>query len=253
MNQYITKTLNNHETISIIKEKISSREPFCLSRFGDAEIMILRHSATDSLKQKICSYWKYNIDEWQQINSMLKDIINFAILNSDINGFLFSPDEIGEKCKASVRPEHWLLTKEEEHNLNSSNKIKYCSHQITRREALGDPNKAKGIFQNNNIAIIHPDIEGMQRNKIHELLNCDIEYIKSYNDRGKMLSILPKINSQIVLYGCSIVGKDYGAIMKNEYNKIAIDYGATLDGWAGIATRPWFSPGMSQQHCLIKT
>jgi hypothetical protein len=66
-----------------------------------------------------------------------------------------------------------------------------------------------------------------------------------------MLSILPSIKSQIVLYGCSIVGKDYGAIMKNEFNKISIDYGATLDGWAGISARHWFSPGMAQQHCLI--
>ena len=47
------------------------------------------------------------------------------------------------------------------------------------------------------------------------------------------------------------MGKDFGSYLSNR-GKIALDFGATLDAWAGLITRRWFHEGGLQKHCLIK-
>ena len=45
--------------------------------------------------------------------------------------------------------------------------------------------------------------------------------------------------------------KDYGVILRDEFGKIALDMGATMDAWAGIISRPWFNKGQSQEYLLM--
>ena len=39
--------------------------------------------------------------------------------------------------------------------------------------------------------------------------------------------------------------------LKNNYGKVAIDAGATLDAWAGKITRPSFNPNGKQNYLLL--
>ena len=45
--------------------------------------------------------------------------------------------------------------------------------------------------------------------------------------------------------------KDYGVILRDEYGKIVLDMGATMDAWAGIHSRQWFHKGGSQEYLII--
>ena len=54
----------------------------------------------------------------------------------------------------------------------------------------------------------------------------------------------------VVLLGVGLQ-KDYGVILRDEFGKIALDMGATMDAWAGIISRPWFNKGQSQEYLLM--
>ena len=58
------------------------------------------------------------------------------------------------------------------------------------------------------------------------------------------------IKEDVVLLGVGLQ-KDYGVILRDEFGKIAIDMGATMDAWSGIISRPWFNKGQSQEHLLL--
>jgi hypothetical protein len=62
---------------------------------------------------------------------------------------------------------------------------------------------------------------------------------------------MDEITEHIILFGCSLTGKDFGVYLARR-GKIALDFGATLDAWAGMGTRDWFRDGGIQNHCLIK-
>jgi hypothetical protein len=46
--------------------------------------------------------------------------------------------------------------------------------------------------------------------------------------------------------------KDYTTILKNDFGKISLDMGSTMDAWSGIYSRPWFREGNTQEHLVIK-
>ncbi len=51
---YITPNKTIEETIEIITNKISTKTPFALTRFGDGEIYILNRSGGDNFEEKNC-------------------------------------------------------------------------------------------------------------------------------------------------------------------------------------------------------
>jgi hypothetical protein len=40
--------------------------------------------------------------------------------------------------------------------------------------------------------------------------------------------------------------------LKNDFGKVSLDLGATMDAWSGIYSRPWFREGNTQEHLIIK-
>ena len=69
-------------------------------------------------------------------------------------------------------------------------------------------------------------------------------------DRKKIIQSFNQIEAPVVVFGTGIL-KDYGAILAKQYGKVAIDFGATLDAWAGKKTRPWFTPYGPQGYLLV--
>jgi hypothetical protein len=61
---------------------------------------------------------------------------------------------------------------------------------------------------------------------------------------------MENIKEPVVLLGIGLQ-KDYGVYLKENYGKIALDMGATLDAWAGLFTRPWFQQGGIQSYLTI--
>ncbi len=72
----------------------------------------------------------------------------------------------------------------------------------------------------------------------------------NFRNRDEFLKSFEKIKEDVVLLGVGLQ-KDYGVILRDEFGKIAIDMGATMDAWSGIISRPWFNKGQSQEHLLV--
>ena len=68
---YITPNKTIEETIEIIKNKISTKTPFALTRFGDGEIYILNRSGGDNFEEKNCKLWGYKYP--QEVNQFYDD------------------------------------------------------------------------------------------------------------------------------------------------------------------------------------
>ena len=74
--------------------------------------------------------------------------------------------------------------------------------------------------------------------------------VKALQGNVNKIKSFEKIKEDVVLLGVGLQ-KDYGVILRDEFGKIAIDMGATMDAWAGIISRPWFNKGQSQEYLLM--
>jgi hypothetical protein len=243
--KYLIPSVSDHDVYKIIHERIRTLTPFCLTRFGDAEIFFLNNNVPIALQQKVCQLWNY---AWPgDFDKVRTDICNIlaSALDSDIIGLLDPNNIICKKLKYDERK--WSLPMDKIKNAA----VLVCDHQITRNRLFGDIHSFKQLLQGRSVNIISPNVEQLQNNEIERLLETHVTYTQIDNHRETMLDSLKLIQDDIVLFGASLYGKDIGVIMKS-YRKIAIDFGATLDGWAGLCTRPWFSPGSEQDYCLIR-
>lgn len=245
---YIQPTVTDFQTVEIIKHHINKQLPFCLSRFGDGEIYFINNNAPDFLKKKFCNLWGHNIADFQKERDKIHENIKYALINSDIIGVL---DKNNDVCKTiKYNEEKWSIKHSYLRNLYNKQYV-ICDHQITRGTLLGNAYNFKNIINGNNVAIISPN-DTLDTKLLSCIFEADVELILIDNNREEIIKKLSKIKSQIVLYGISLTGKDLGAILKKKYDKIAIDFGSTLDAWAGLETKPWFKDGGIQEHCMIK-
>ena len=72
----------------------------------------------------------------------------------------------------------------------------------------------------------------------------------NFNNRDEFVQNLKNIEEPVVLLGIGLQ-KDYGIYLKENYGKIVLDMGATLDAWSGLITRPWFHKGNRQSYLMI--
>lgn len=248
--EYPKHNISDNDFIKIIREKIKNKESLSFTRFGDGEIYFINNNIPKIIEDQLKVTWGYD-----DINLAKKDvlkIINKGLTNSDIIGLMNPNNEISKNILFSYSK--WSIP------LNYLSKIRtkkllIADHMITRGFSLGDIHKFKDIIQGNDVAIVSPRARLLKENQLEKILGVNVNYVNvpmgmNLNDRSEVFGKLDSITEHIVLYGCSINGKDFGSYLSSK-GKIALDFGATLDAWGGLVTRKWFDKNGIQNHCLI--
>jgi hypothetical protein len=243
---YLKPNISIPSTIEVIKNKIKTSTPFCLSRFGDGEISILLQNQNKHINEKkICENWGYQYPN--ELKLFYQDSIPILIKslkNSDIIGIMDPNTPM--LPPGYYREDTWSLKKEFINFLGiDSSTLTICDHMIARSPELGDINNFKNIIQGEDLHIISSNKKQLEEKNLSKILECNVTitnhpYDINFNNRDSILNSFKHIKSNIVITGTSL-NKDYGVILKNNYNKIVIDLGATLDAWAGKISRPWFN------------
>lgn len=247
--KYVKPNVSDESFIDLITQKIQSKSPLSFTRFGDGEIMILNDKITPHVRNKILKWKHGNFDSTVRLT---KDIIESSIKYADVLGFM-NPNGLISK-KISYKKEVWSVKESYIKSLRSDLPI-IADNMITRSKLLGDPKNVSKVFGKTPICIISPRVKELKKNNISSVLGLTVNYVEipmNINpfDRSDIFMKLDCIQEHIVLYGCAARGKDFGHYLSQRGN-IAIDYGATLDAWAGLITRPMFNVGKLQNYCLI--
>ena len=252
--KYLQPNMTNDQFIDKLKMSIEHNHPFSFSRFGDGEIYFIN----DNVPPKVIKSYLQGTYGYTDINEAKMDvlcILNKALSETDVIGLMDKRNPISRRVSYSKKS--WSIHSEYVRGLRDGRGILVADHMITRGRTLGDINSFKHIIQGRGVAILSPHAELLKQNGVHKLLGVDISFIEtpmgmSLIDRGSLFLRFDKIREPIVLYGCSLMGKDFAVHLK-ERGKIALDFGATLDAWAGLLTKRWFQKGGAQSHCLIES
>ena len=252
---YLDVTQTIDETLNLIKDMIRTNTPFSLSRFGDGEIKMLNRDSPKWHQQKGCSNWGYKYPS--QVNILYDDataVILNAIRNSDVVGIMDKKNDIAKSINYSQ--EKWSIKKSflDENNVDTS-KLIICDHMLTRNIKFGKPENFKEILQGKSLNIISPNVESLKKKNLNKLLDADVTFTHhpmsiTIRNRNEFIDNFKNIKSDVVLVGCGLQ-KDFVVYLKNNYGKVAIYAGATLDAWAGKITRPWFNPNGKQNYLLL--
>ena len=250
---YIKPNLTTPQTVSMVSDAIENRIPFSLSRLGNGEIYFLNNTCPESLKIKFCKLWGYKYPEdFQEGRAKIVEIIESGIAGADILGILDPKSPIAKSLMRATgdeyRPSWWSITQQTLERISPC--VHICDHQISRTKEFGIANNFKHILNGRSLHIISPNKNLIYKN-LSEILNADVKIFVSDNNRETILRGLDLIDSDVIIYGASVTGKDIGTIMKSR-GKVAIDFGSTLDAWSGLITRPSYRAGGAQEYCVIK-
>lgn len=252
--KFLLPNISIDETIEIIKDKIKNKIPFALTRFGDGEIYLINRNGSEQFLRKCCGLWNYKYPEEcdQLFNDSVKVMKN-AFINSDIVGLMDPKTKI---VKISYSSSVWSLEKKLVESWGCDlDKVKICDHMISRSLQLGNLQSMKSILNGASINIISPNSEILSSKNLEKKLEVEIGFTHhsqgvNFRNRDDFMRNFEKIKEDVVLLG---VGpqKDYGVILRDEFGKIVLDMGATMDAWSGIISRPWFNKGQSQEYLLV--
>ena len=252
--KFLLPNISIDETIEIIKDKIKNKIPFALTRFGDGEIYLINRNGSEQFLKKCCGLWNYKYpEECNQLFNDSNEVMKNAFINSDIVGLMDPKTKI---VKIAYDSSTWSLEK----NLVESwscdvNKLKICDHMISRSLELGNIDSMKKVLNGHSVNIISPNTEILIPKQLEKRLETEVGFTHhsqgvNFRNRDEFMKNFEKIKEDVVLLG---VGpqKDYGVILRDEFGKIVLDMGATMDAWSGIISRPWFNKGKSQEHLLV--
>jgi hypothetical protein len=252
---YLQPNVSNEDAVSLIKEKIRTKTPFVFTRFGDGEIHMINKNGYENFEKTVCRQWGYKYpNEIQLSYEEFGEVLKTSFIKSDLIGLM---DKNCDIINLNYKPEHWSLKKD----LVSSwgvdvNSLLICDHMLSRQKIFGSVDSFKEILQENSLNIITPYVKKMEDRNISELLGVDVTYTLNpeninLNNRDSVLKSFEKIESPVVIMGVGLL-KDYGIILRDEFGKIALDMGATMDAWSGILSRSWFGEGNKQDYLVIK-
>lgn len=252
---YLQPNVSNEDAVNLIKEKIRTNTPFAYTRFGDGEIHILNRNAFERLQKSICKNWDYKYpDEVEFAYDEIGDKLKNAFIKSDLVGLM---DKNCKIININYKAEHWSLKKElvKSWGINDGD-LQICDHMLSRQPFFGSPTAFKEILQGNSLNIITPYVKKMEERNLHTLLDTNVTFTHNplntnFKNRDEVLKSFDKIKSNVVIMGVGLL-KDYGVILKEEFGKIALDMGATMDAWSGIRSRVWFGKGGKQEYLMIE-
>lgn len=253
-NNFLTPNISIVDTVQLIKEKIETKTPFALTRFGDGEIYVLKKSYSKEFLESRCKMWGYNYPE--ESDDFVNDastIIKKAFVESDVIGIM---DQNTKVVKIYFNGNIWSIERErvEQWGRNLDD-IKICDHMISRSFELGNIDSMKNVLNGHSVNIITPNTERLIPKQLEKRLETEVGFTHhstdvNFRNRDEFLKSFEKIKEDVVLFGVGLQ-KDYGVILRDEFGKIAIDMGATMDAWSGIVSRPWFRKGQIQEHLLV--
>jgi hypothetical protein len=252
---FLQPNLSNTETIEIIKEKIKNKTPFALTRFGDGEIYILNRNGYESFNSRVCREYGYRYpDDVNKFYDDAKKIVQDALIKTDIIGIMDKDCDIIPK--GIYNENTWSLNESFISNLGLDvDKLFICDHMIARSKVLGNILEFKKILNGEDLHIISPNKKILELKKLGEILECNVNITEhpfsiNFNNRDEFINNFDKIKETVVIYGCGLQ-KDYGVILRDNYGKIALDMGATMDAWSGIMSRPWFNKNNRQDYLTL--
>ena len=251
MSTYLKVNLSNSDFLNKLKYHINNNIPLSLTRFGDGEIHFINNTLPVNIINQLKKTWGY--DDIELAKKDVLDIIDKGLKYSDVIGIMDNNNEISKNIPYNEKG--WSIKNEYIKKLRID-EYQVCDHMVVRGIELGSLHNFKKIINGEDICIISPRAKQLKNNKIDKILENNITYIEvpmgiNLKNRDDIFKKMETIQEKIVIYGCSITGKDFGVFLKNK-NKIALDFGATLDGWAGLETRSWFKKNGLQNHCLLK-
>lgn len=255
MENYLHPFITNEDAISLIKEKINSKTPFAFTRFGDGEIHILNRNGFEQFEKKICKQWGYEYpSEIQKVYDDAGDVIRNAFIKSDLIGLM---DKNCGIININYKPEHWSLKKDlvESWGVKTED-LQICDHMLSRQSFFGSMEGMRNILNGEPLHIITPYVERMKQRNLDKLLGVEVTYTLhpeniNFNNRNSILESFSNIKPSVVVMGIGLQ-KDYGIILRDNYGKIALDMGATMDAWAGIRSRLWFGKGGKQEYLVVE-
>jgi len=251
---YLQPNVSNEDAVSLIKEKIRTQTPFSFTRFGDGEIHIINKNGYERLEKSMCKNWGY----------VYPDEVNFAYdeIGTSLKNAFTKTDLIGlmdKNCKIinlNYKAEHWSLKKEliTSWGIDHEN-LQICDHMLCRQPFFGSASSFKEILQGKSLNIITPYVKRMEERELSNLLESDVTFTHNpmntnFKNRSEVLKTFDKIKSDVVIMGVGLF-KDYTVILKEEFGKVALDMGATMDAWSGIKSRVWFGKGGKQEYLMI--
>ena len=253
--KYIQPNLTINETVNIIKSKISSETPFSLTRFGDGEIYIINGNGTDEFKKKICRNWGYSYpDQVEKGYSEIRKILIDSMVKSDIIGFM---DKNTKTLPPNFYRENtWSLPTTFLTDIGRDLlTTQICDHMIARSNELGNIHNFKEILNGKDLHIISTNKSKLESKNLSKILECNVKITDhpteiNINNRDEFIRELSNIKEPVVIYGTGLL-KDYGVYLRDNFGKVTLDLGATMDAWSGIISRPWFGKNNKQDYLVI--
>jgi hypothetical protein len=252
--EYIQPNITISNTVEIIKDKIHNEIPFSLTRFGDGEIHIIKNTGSIDFQKRVCDEWGYSFPSQLELAySEIRKVLIESLIKSDIIGFM--DKNTPTLPNNFFNPNDWSLEKTKLIDLGIDLKsVLICDHMIARSKEVGDINNFKKILNGKDLHIISPNKTKLESNNLSKILECNVSITNHPNtlnisNREKFIQDLSKIKEPVVVYGTSIL-KDYGVYLRDNFGKVTLDLGATLDAWANIVSRSWFNH--KQNYLLIK-
>lgn len=252
---YIYPFISDEDAITIIKDKIKTNTPFAFTRFGDGEIHFINGTGYEAFEKTNCKLWGYNYpNEVFDLYTDARKIILKALEQSDIIGIM---EKDPPNLSINYKAKDWSIKKEVllSYNINPD-KLNIATHQLSRQPCLGSPEGFKDVLQGKSVNIVSPYVVRLKERNLSKLFGAEVNYTEhplnvNFNNREDFLKTFAEIKEDVVALGIGLQ-KDYGVILRDEFGKIAIDMGATVDAWSGIASRHGFGKGGRQQYLLIK-
>lgn len=251
---FLKPTISDIDFYRLIEESIKNNKPLSMSRFGDGEIAFLNRDVPLSLKKRFCTEWGYTMKNYQEGEDLIYEILIDAIKNIDYFGVMDLNSAVSKRIKANNY--NWGVNADLVGKFRDLNKINAVDHQITRGPLFGDILKFKEILNGNDLHIVSSRSNDLKKNGIDKILGANVtftqvDYKTPLRDHDKVVDKVKGIKENVVLLSLGILGKDIPHKIVGNTDKICLDYGATIDAWAGIISRPWFNKGGLQNHCLI--
>ena len=247
--------INKLDAINLIKGKIETETPFLFSRFGDGEMWLLKKDINSTRKSRVFMEWGVGesnyLDFIDRVNTDLIDAYN----SCDLIGIM--GDNYGNYGVSNIPLSLWSIDTETCEKIGLDVKDKFTDHLLCRSVEFGNPHNFGKLLNNKSIHIISPNTDILKTKNLPGILNCEVSFTKIgrnpntvIHHKDELIETISKIEEKIVLFGVGAAGKYIGTHLRNNHDKICLDFGSTLDGWSNIRSRGWFNT--TQQHLLIK-
>lgn len=251
---FLKNTTSNEELYDIIKTSIKNKQSLSLTRIGDGELMFLKKDVPKEIQIRFSKNWGYSEHNYLEGENFLHNMLIDALKNTDYIGLMDINNDIVKTNKINFND--WVLEEELINKLGINNKINVFDHQVTRGKIIGDINNFKNLLCGEDIHIVSCRTNELKSKNIDKLLGVNVKYTHidistKLSEYDNVLEKLNTISEDVILLSLGVLGKNIPHKLSKK-GKVCIEFGATIDAWAGLITRPWFNKGGLQNHCLIK-